>query len=83
MKIFYTHRAAEELKSLSQPVQKRIVSKMRFYASQENPLTFAKRLVDVREGQFRFRIGDYRVIFDVAKDSIYVLKIAKRSDVYK
>jgi mRNA interferase RelE/StbE len=83
MKIFYTHRAAEELKSLSKPVQKRIVSKMRFYASQENPLTFAKRLVDVREGQFRFRIGDYRVIFDVAKDSIYVLKIAKRSDVYK
>jgi mRNA interferase RelE/StbE len=54
-----------------------------FYASQENPLTFAKRLVAVREGQFRFRIGDYRVIFDVAKDSIYVLKIAKRSDVYK
>jgi mRNA interferase RelE/StbE len=83
MKIFYTHRAAEELKSLSKPVQKRIVSKMRFYASQENPLTFAKWLVDVREGQFRFRIGDYRVIFDVAKDSIYVLKIAKRSDVYK
>jgi mRNA-degrading endonuclease RelE of RelBE toxin-antitoxin system len=50
MKIFYTHRAAEELKSLSKPVQKRIVSKMRFYASQENPLTFAKPLVDVREG---------------------------------
>lgn len=70
MKIFYTHRGAEELKSLPKPVQKRIVSKMRFYASQENPLTFAKRLVDVREGQFRFRIGDYRVIFDVAKDSI-------------
>jgi len=50
MKIFYTHRAAEELKSLSKPVQKRIVSKMRFYASQENPLNFAKRLGDVREG---------------------------------
>ena len=83
MKIFYTHRAAAELKSLPKSVQKRIVSKMRFYASQENPLTFAKRLVDVREGQLRFRIGDYRVIFDVAKDSIYVLKIAKRSDVYK
>ena len=54
MKIFYTHRAAEELKSLSKPVQKRIVSKMRFYASQENPLTIAKRLVDVREGNFGF-----------------------------
>ena len=50
MKIFYTHGAAEELKSLSKPDQKRIVSKMRFYAGQENPLTFAKRLVDVREG---------------------------------
>jgi len=83
MKIFYTHGAAEELKSLSKPDQKRIVSKMRFYAGQENPLTFAKRLVDVRGGQFRYRIGDYRVIFDVARDSIYVLKIAKRSDIYR
>jgi mRNA-degrading endonuclease RelE of RelBE toxin-antitoxin system len=47
MKIFYTHRAAEELKSLSKQVQKRIVTKMRFYANQEDPLVFAKRLVDV------------------------------------
>jgi mRNA interferase RelE/StbE len=83
MKIFYTHRAAEELKSLPKEVQKRIVTKMRFYANQEDPLAFAKRLVDVREGQFRFRIGDYRVVFDVAKDSIYVLKIGKRSEIYE
>jgi len=83
MKIFYTHRAAEELKSLPKEVQKRIVTKMRFYANQEDPLVFAKRLVDVREGQFRFRIGDYRVVFDVAKDSIYVLKIGKRSEIYE
>ena len=83
MKIFYTHRAAEELKSLSKQVQKRIVTKMRFYANQEDPLVFGKRLVDVREGQFRFRIGGYRVVFDVAKDSIYVLKIGKRSEIYE
>lgn len=77
MKIFYTQKAAKQLKDLPHSIQKRIVEKMRFYANQENPLKFAKRLADFREGEFRFRIGDYRLIFDIEKDIIYILKIDK------
>lgn len=82
MQIFYTRRAADDLQRLPQTLQRRIAAKMRFFAAQADPLRFAKRLTRVREGQFRFRIGDYRVIFDVEGDTIYVLKIAKRDDVY-
>ena len=65
--VFYTYKAAEQLKNLPRSVQKRIIEKMRFYAIQENPLKFAERLTDYREGKFRFRVRDYRVIFDVKK----------------
>lgn len=82
MKIFYAHKAARQLENLSHSIQKRIIEKMRFYANQENPLKFAKRLVDYKEGEYRFRIGDYRLTFDVKKDVIYILKIDKRDKAY-
>jgi mRNA interferase RelE/StbE len=63
-------------------IQKRIIEKMRFYANQENPLKFAKHLVDYKEGEYRFRIGDYRLTFDVKKEVIYILKIDKRDKSY-
>lgn len=82
MDVFYAHRAARQLEDLPRSVQRRIVAKMRFYATQRDPLKFARHLVDYREGEFRFRIGEYRVTFDVIKGSIYVLKIGKRDAVY-
>jgi mRNA interferase RelE/StbE len=82
MDIFYTNKAADQLRDLPTLSQKRIANKMRFYARQPNPLRFAKRLVDFKEGEYRFRIGDYRVIFDVQQETIFVLKIDKRDKVY-
>lgn len=63
MKIFYTDKAARQLEDLPRAAQKRIVAKMRFYADSDNPLKFAKRLTDYHEGEFRFRVGDYRLLF--------------------
>ncbi len=82
MRIFYTEMAARQLSNLPYAAQKRIAEKMRFYASQENPIRFAKRLADSRGGQFRFRVGDYRLAFDVRNGTIYVLKIGKRDKFY-
>ncbi len=82
MKIFYTHKAARQLEDLPRAVQKRIVAKMRFYASRGDPLQFAKRLTDYHEGEFRFRVGDYRLIFDVRNDAIYILKVERRDKAY-
>ena len=82
MNIFYTHKAAKQLEFLPHLIQRRIVEKMRFYAKQENPLKFSKRLTDHQEGGFCFRIGDYRLTFDVRDNAIYILKIGKRDKIY-
>jgi len=83
MDVFYTRKSAKQLKSLPHSIQKRIVEKMRFYANQNDLLKFAEHLSDRREGEFRFRVGDYRLIFDVRANVIYVLKIDRRDKVYK
>ena len=83
MDVYYTRRASRDLELLPFQIQKRVASKMRFFAGQPNPLGFAETLIDHREGDYRFRIGDYRVIFDVVGGKIYILKIKKRDNAYQ
>lgn len=82
MEIYYTHRAARQFSKLPRFVQKRIAEKMRFYASQDDPLEFAEHLTDYREGEYRFRIGDYRASFDVINGRIVILKVGRRDQMY-
>jgi mRNA interferase RelE/StbE len=83
MEIIFTRSAFRQLKKLDRKIQKRIINKLKFFASQKNPLQFAEPLRDRRFGQFRFRIGDYRVIFDVEKEKIIILKVGHRKDIYR
>lgn len=82
MEIRYSYKARDDFKELPREIQKRIAKKMRFYASQENPLKFAERLTDIRESEFRFRIGDWRLFFDVRGNKIFILRIKHRSKAY-
>lgn len=76
-------KAAREIEKLSPQVRKRILRKLKFYSSRENPLRFAEKLKDRRFGEYRFRIGDYRVLFDVENHKIIILKVGDRKDIYK
>lgn len=83
-KIIYTKQALSDLHRFSVATQRRIADKVRFFTL-NNPLKFAKKLVNNELGGFRFRIGDYRVVFDIVKNNkeIFILKIAKRDEIYK
>ena len=56
---------------------------MRFYAETKNPLRFAEQLTNYKDADFRFRIGEYRVMFDVVNNSIFILSIKHRKEAYK
>lgn len=76
-------KAAREIERLPFQVRKRILEKLKFYSLQENPLKFAEKLKDYRFGEYRFRIGDYRALFDVENHKIVILKVDHRKDIYK
>ncbi len=76
-------RAAKDLKSLDVRTQKRIVKKLKFYLSSNDPLTYSKKLADSQDGDYRWRIGDYRAVFDVQENTIKLLRVQHRRKVYK
>lgn len=83
MQFFFKGIANKEFKKLSFSVRVRILEKLQFYSIQQNPLEFAESLKSSEYGNWRFRIGDYRVIFDLEDDKIIILKIGHRKNIYK
>jgi len=83
MKIRFAKAAFRQLSRLERHIQKRITEKLDYYCSQDEPLNFAERLTDHRFGEWRFRIGEYRVLFDVEADEIVVLAVGHRREIYR
>jgi len=76
-------QALRDLKKLPRTVQKRIIKKLDYFVSFENPLVFADHLINFEIGTYRFRIGDYRVIFDVVGEKIIILTLGHRREIYR
>ena len=83
MRIIFSRRAEKDFLKLNPLLRKRIGSKLQFYAHSPMPLEHAKPLINAAAGSYRYRIGDYRVVFDVYRDTIEVLHIEHRRAVYK
>ncbi|MBP6933025.1 MAG: type II toxin-antitoxin system RelE/ParE family toxin [Candidatus Methanofastidiosum sp.] len=43
----------------------------------------ARKLISLKQSSYRIRVGDYRILYRIEKDSIVVFSINKRSVVYK
>lgn len=76
-------QAVSDLQKLPREVQIRMIKKLDFFISSNNPLDFADYLINFEIGQYRFRIGDYRVIFDLEDKTIVVLAIGHRREIYR
>lgn len=79
--LFYTKRAVDDIKKLDSLTKKRIGKKLLGYTGY--PLKYAIKLTEPKLGNYRFRIGDYRVVFDIKQNKIIVLKVGHRKDIYK
>jgi mRNA interferase RelE/StbE len=83
----YTEHAVDDLKILDKKFAQRIVTKLDWFVVQENPMKFSKKLQDFTYGSYRFRIGDYRVLFDLEESTgkiiiLMILRVKHRKDVY-
>ena len=78
--VVFTRRGRRDLNRLDPPVRRRILLKLRDLAS--DPLAPARKLTDSRIGMFRYRIGDYRVIFDFSDEKVVVLRVGDRKEIY-
>lgn len=80
-KLLYTKTAVKDIQKLDTVVKKRLKSKLETYA--KNPLFYAKKLIDFSLGAYRWRIGNYRIVFDIDRDVIVILRVRHRREIYR
>ncbi|MDD5132885.1 MAG: type II toxin-antitoxin system RelE/ParE family toxin [Candidatus Nanoarchaeia archaeon] len=75
----WTQKALDELNKLENLTAHRILKKVDELI--ENPYEQdIKKLKD--SGNFRLRVGDYRIIFNIEKENIFILKVGHRKNIY-
>jgi mRNA interferase RelE/StbE len=78
-----THRAVRDLDSLRRrhrPLSIKLLDKLESLA--EDPLA-GKPLTGPLKGLRSLRIGDWRVVYEVRKNSVVVLTVNNRKDIYR
>ena len=80
-RLVYTQRALKDIDVLDRSVKQRVGKTLQRY--EQNPLAHAEPLKQSELGSYRFRIGDYRVVFDLEGPEIVVLRVGHRRDIYK
>ena len=83
MHYVFKGKADQEFSKLPKEAQFQIMKKFEFFMSSPDPLYFAEHLKDFSLGEYRFRVGDYRISFDVENDTAKILKVGSRKDIYK
>ena len=83
MKYYFKPSALRDLRRLPKILQKRLIDKLDYYVESGEPLKFAESLKDKSLGEYRFRVGDYRIIFDAVGNDIIILTVGHRRGIYK
>lgn len=84
-RVVFTERAKKQLPKLDKSVLGLILGWIeKNIEGCENPRIHGKGLLGNRSGQWRYRIGDYRVICEIIDDEIVilVLEIGHRKHIY-
>lgn len=77
--IEWKEHALQNIKKLENSIARRIIKKVDELS--ENP--FSKDIKKLKgSDDFRLRIGDYRIIFSIEKDTIQILKVGHRKNIY-
>lgn len=82
-KLVFSENSKKDIKKLDKVTRQRIAKKLQFYGEQHNPLAHSRQLVHPKIGSHRFRVGHYRIVFDVDGQNINIISVKHRKDVYR
>jgi mRNA interferase RelE/StbE len=80
-KLFYTKSAVGDIQKLDPVAKKKIKKKIEFFS--KKPLFYSRKLIKPQLGAYRWRIGNYRVVFDIDNKKIIILRIGHRKEIYR
>ncbi|HEM6397964.1 TPA: type II toxin-antitoxin system RelE/ParE family toxin [Streptococcus suis] len=77
-KLVPTCRFIKQLKKLDKFTQKQITNYLSSHVT-DNPRQYGKALTANRSGQWRYRIGNYRIIVSIEDDKVTVTSLKMRN----
>lgn len=80
-KVIYSKNAANDIKKLDKVTKRKLGQAIERYS--KNPQTYARKMTSSKIGQYRWRAGNYRIIFDLSGKTIQILKVGHRKEIYR
>lgn len=82
-KVIWKDKAEEDLAKIDRVMAKKIKDKMKNYLV-KNPQQLGEPLTGQYKGYYRYRVSDYRVIYEIQETKllILVIKVGHRREVY-
>lgn len=74
-------RAVRDIEKHNDQVKRRIKKALETY--RDDPCRYLEKLSNPELGSFQFRMGDYRVVFDLDGQKIVVLRVGHRRAIYR
>lgn len=83
-KVVYLDRVQDDFKKLDKTTIKKILTRIETHLA-AHPKEFGKPLKGEFQGYWRYRWGDYRVIYKISEKEILilVLRVGHRRDIYR
>lgn len=79
-KLVITRRFTKDFRKLDFQVQERILKALE--KLEENPW-LGEKVFAQQTGTYRYRVGDYRIRYDISGEEIVLLKVRHRKEVYR
>lgn len=80
-KLSYSKTAVKEIRKLDSVTKKKLQRKIEQYI--KDPIVHAKKLTNSELGEYRWRVGNYRIVFDLKRNTIIILRVGHRKEIYK
>ena len=82
--VILTKNTIKNLETLDRIIFQRIKQRLEYFRKGK-PLSQAIQLTKPADAQYRWRLGDYRILFDYRKSdqTIIILKIQHRKEIYR
>lgn len=82
MQIEWNREALEDLERLDHQVAQRILKRLTWFA-QNFDRVIPEPLGGDLKGLYKFRVGDWRVIYTLRGDTIHILLVGHRREIYR
>jgi mRNA interferase RelE/StbE len=76
----WKEHALKELEKIEPSISRRIIKKVEEMV--QNPLSCDIKKLKGYSNYYRLRAGDYRIIFEMSKNLITILKVGHRQNIY-